>query len=120
MRRWFIIALLAFLPVQFTWAAMASYCNHESGVQAQHMGHHDHQHEGESANPTADADATSTDAPTGKHLDCGHCHSGCIGMPILIGSALRCATSHPVAQAADLVPSHAQAPPERPQWLRLA
>ena len=38
MRRWFAIALLVLLPFQFTWAAVASYCGHESDAQAQHFG----------------------------------------------------------------------------------
>jgi hypothetical protein len=121
MRRWFTILLLAFLPVQLSWAAVASYCEHESGAQAQHVGHHDHEHTGDAANLVVDAEALSTEAPAGEHLDCGHCHAGCAGMPMLTDAKfpLACA-SHPASASTLLVLSRAQAPPERPQWLALA
>nr|ART41037.1 L611 [uncultured bacterium] len=45
MRRWLSILLLVFLPFQFSWAAVAGYCQHETGAAAQHFGHHDHQHQ---------------------------------------------------------------------------
>ncbi|MBU0601652.1 MAG: hypothetical protein KKD25_04520 [Gammaproteobacteria bacterium] len=45
MRRWLSILLLVFLPFQFTWAAAAGYCQHETGAAAQHFGHHDHKHQ---------------------------------------------------------------------------
>ena len=42
MRRWLAILLLVCLPLQFSWAAVADYCMHESGETADHVGHHDH------------------------------------------------------------------------------
>ena len=44
MRKWLAIVLLVFLPLQFSWAAVASYCQHETGAAAKHFGHHAHQH----------------------------------------------------------------------------
>jgi hypothetical protein len=121
MRRWFVILLLALLPFQFTWAAVASYCAHETGSQAQHVGHHEHEHTSVAADLVADADALSADAPAGQHLDCGHCHGGCTGMPMLKNAAVVLTSAqHPAATFSPLVLSRAQAPPERPQWLTLA
>ena len=43
MRRWLSILLLVFLPFQFSWAAVAGYCQHEADAASQHFGHHEHQ-----------------------------------------------------------------------------
>ena len=44
MRRWLSILMLTLLPLQFSWAAVAAYCGHETGQHAEHLGHHEHQH----------------------------------------------------------------------------
>ena len=36
--------MLALLPLQFSWAAVAAYCGHETGQHAEHLGHHEHRH----------------------------------------------------------------------------
>jgi hypothetical protein len=41
MRRYLIIFLLLLLPFQFSWAAVASYCQHETESSTQHIGHHE-------------------------------------------------------------------------------
>ena len=44
MRRWIAIFILI-LPLQFSWAAVASYCQHESEpAKTEHIGHHEHKH----------------------------------------------------------------------------
>ncbi len=43
-RRLLAIVLLTILPLQFSWAAVAAYCAHESSAASDHLGHHDHQH----------------------------------------------------------------------------
>jgi len=80
MCRFFVIILLALLPFQFTWAAVASYCGHESDAQAQHFGHHEHQHHGDS---TVDQDNGDVAGKTlgSSDLDCGHCHGTCSALP---------------------------------------
>lgn len=42
MRRRLAIVLLALLPLQFSWAAVASYCGHETQAATGHFGHHGH------------------------------------------------------------------------------
>ena len=74
MRKWLAILLLVFMPLQLSWAAAASYCQHETGTSAKHFGHHDHQHK------IADGkDASSDPAKTiGGDPDCASCHAGCL------------------------------------------
>jgi hypothetical protein len=67
-RRFLAIVLLALLPLQFSWAAVASYCEHETqGQHAEHFGHHDHDH-AHQANASSDAgpaaDLTADASPT--------------------------------------------------------
>ena len=137
MRRFLAIFLLALLPLQFSWAAVASYCEHETQGSG-HFGHHDHGHAhhagaisdaGPAADLTADASPTPDEtgsaegdkAPGAMDLDCGHCHGTCsamltwpLGMPVVPSTAPPNATLDETGGA--------QAPtrPERPQWLSLA
>ena len=117
MRKWLAILLLVFMPLQLSWAAAASYCQHESGTAAKHFGHHDHQHK------TADGKDASSDPAktTGGDPDCASCHAGC-------SSALpRAVTISALADsslgAADYW-ARLTSPPferlERPQWCVLA
>ena len=60
--------LLLFLPLQWSAAAVASYCEHEADASAQqHIGHHHHEHQ--------DQPASQPDGDTGQtiHFDCGVC-----------------------------------------------
>ncbi|MBF8178743.1 MAG: cobalt-zinc-cadmium resistance protein [Burkholderiaceae bacterium] len=42
-----IILMLLALPLQFTWAAAAAYCQHENATAGAHFGHHKHQEDTE-------------------------------------------------------------------------
>ena len=118
MRRWLAILMLALLPLQFSWAAVAAYCGHESGQQAQHLGHHEHQHAGQ-AGPGQDSGPA--DAQAGFDFDCGHCHGTCASMPApAVNLAPITLVSHPVTSVEGTLRTLAQSPPERPQWLPLA
>ena len=125
-RRLLAIVLLALLPLQFSWAAVASYCGHETQAGAGHLGHHEHpQHAGEAgaAEPVADADANPgvDQAPGAMDLDCGHCHGHCSVMPTLLaGLPGALATAPPSASLDESGGAHAPSRPERPQWLPLA
>lgn len=118
MRKWLAVILLVFIPLQASWAAVASYCQHETGVAAKHFGHHDHQHK------AADGKGAATDpAQIGSSdPDCAYCHAGC--SPALPGEV---ACSSPIARSSmDAADYRARlAPPpfehlERPQWRVLA
>jgi hypothetical protein len=117
MKKFLVIFLLLLLPLQYSWAAVASYCQHEAGVSAKHLGHHshdyhavDHQEAGKHSSQTGGIDH-----------DCATCHLGCAAA--LTGSqtiptATTAQDNHFVHHA-----NRSQAssePPERPQWHRLA
>jgi hypothetical protein len=128
MRRWLAILMLTFLPFQFSWAAVAVYCGHESKAQSrteaqtstQHVGHHDHQHLG-NVGTSQPSDPAGQNTAANFDFDCGHCHGSCCSMPALVGITTPiAATSRPPVLTPGAVRTLAQSPPERPQWLHLA
>lgn len=117
MRRWLAIFLLVFMPLQLTWAAVSTYCQHESGAKAKHFGHHDHQHK------AVDGKDAAPDPLKygGGDPDCAACHAGCastladsVTIPLIVDSSFDTAdyrarlTSPPLKRL------------ERPQWRVLA
>nr|WP_198982353.1 cobalt transporter [Herbaspirillum sp. ASV7] len=59
-----ILFLALLLPLQLSWAAMASYCQQERSSAPAHPGHHEH-----TAAPAAQ--------PDGEHAKSGEADSGC-------------------------------------------
>ena len=120
MRRWFAILMLALLPLQFSWAAVAAYCGHESGDAAQHMGHHEHQHADEAdAHKLGPQGGEMTSA--GSDFDCGHCHVSWVTiLEPLRELPTRTLAPHPAMSAEGIVRTLPQSPPDRPQWRPLA
>jgi hypothetical protein len=128
-RRLFTLLLLAMLPLQFSWSAVASYCGHETQAGVAHFGHHDHlHHDGGSHGAELDADpATGSDvnpdagdgtAPGALDLDCGHCHGTCSMMSNLPSKLPGApSTAPPSATLDEAGGAHAPTRPERPQWL---
>lgn len=123
MRRWFAIVLMLLLPLQFSWAAVANYCGHETSAVADHVGHHghaSHDHGGKVAEMGDSAKTDGSSSPA-SGIDCGHCHGYCVGMfdlpsslqPLLLGTAPPHLGAAPAAE-------HVPAQPERPQWASLA
>lgn len=117
MRRWLAIFLLVFLPLQFSWAAVAGYCQHEADAASQHFGHHEHKHQ---ANAGHDGVA-DTKLTGGIDNDCGTCHAGCV-VAILGAAGLPLASS--ISFAIPWLPGTLTSPPftqpERPNWRYLA
>lgn len=71
-RRLITLFLLLLMPLQFGWAAMGAYCEHETGGAAWHLGHHEHQHrDADTVAPDGDGDG---DASGAYHADCESCH----------------------------------------------
>ena len=132
MRRWLAILMLTLLPLQFSWAAVASYCGHETQAGMAHFGHHDHQHHADASDgagldtdPTTitdvNSDAGDGKAPGAMDLDCGHCHGTCSMMLHLLSSLPGpLSTAPPSATFDETGGAHAPTRPERPQWLPLA
>ncbi|CAD5372710.1 Cobalt-zinc-cadmium resistance protein CzcI [Rubrivivax sp. A210] len=112
MRRCLAILLLALLPLQFSWAAVAGYCLHEADAKAWHLGHHEHEH---------GHDAGAEKSLGAADLDCEQCHGSCIALPQLMPTADVFALSpRPLHEAAPRTTPTAADRPERPQWAGLA
>ena len=123
MRRWLSILLLVFLPFQFSWAAVGTYCEHESGARAKHFGHHEHEHKHKHQQPageSGEASKVKLGGASNEALDVADCHFHCqctvdlpaaLGMPMVIGS--HALTDWTMADAIAPVLSR----PERPQWV---
>ena len=72
MRRFLVIVMMLLLPAQWTWAAAASVCAHETTTQTTHFGHHEHAHQ-----DAASLDEAGDEGPAGslaEDPDCGACH----------------------------------------------
>lgn len=121
MRRWFLIFLIVLVPVQLSWAAVASYCQHESGVTAQHLGHHEHQHEA-SAEPSNDGDPHAKSKFVGAvDVDCGTCHAGsCSAMLQSFNLVMVKLPSEANSPSVLHLSSQPASLPERPNWAHLA
>lgn len=116
MRRLVIIFMLLLLPVQITWAGISAYCKHETGVSAQHFGHHEHQHQ-------AQEDESKQDNPTFKFDgDCSFCQFSGLGMTSMpskeMGNFLLVASRHMIFS--DIPASYRLDRPDRPNWVRAA
>ncbi|MFA7291116.1 MAG: cation efflux protein, CzcI family [Rhodocyclaceae bacterium] len=117
MRRFLAIALLVFLPFQFSWAAVAGYCQHETEGSARHFGHHEHKHQADTHEAAPD-----TKLAGGIDNDCGACHAGCCAAAVTRNDSMP-----PLAAASPLIPwlknqlaSPPGSQPERPNWSVLA
>ena len=71
MRRVIFVLLLLILPIQFSWSAASGYCRHETGVAAEHFGHHEHRHNAARGDLAKDTKSTATDSADN---DCSVCH----------------------------------------------
>ncbi len=115
MRRWFFVLLLVLMPLQFSWAALATYCEHESGAQAQHLGHHEHEHPQHSGAPD-DTTKAKTSAVFDVH-DC-HSHGQCMAdLPLSTATPWAPSPCHATEWTGLRELAHVPSPPERPQWL---
>lgn len=129
MRRWFFVLLLVLMPLQFSWAALATYCEHESGAQAQHLGHHEHEHEKEHQkehqhpqHPEAvnDAPDDTTKAKPSAVFDVHDCHSHCqcmADLPLSSTTPWTRSSGHATEWTGLRELAHVLSPPERPQWV---
>ncbi len=119
MRRLIAVFILALLPLQFSWSAVATYCMHERATaQTQHVGHHEHKHEAKSVVDPADKNGQSADQ---FDVDCWVCHG--VGIGALNLSYAKQGSSHvgrvgaqPHERLACVTPT----PPDRPRWPVLA
>ena len=123
MRRWLSILLLLVMPLQFGWAAVGTYFEHESVPRAQHFGHHEHKHEHKHQQAAGASGEVSKGELTGAiagALDVADCHfhGQCTvvlpAAPVMpMGNGSQVPTDWEVASAiAPVLPR-----PERPNWV---
>ena len=108
MRRLIALFILLALPLQWTFAAVGEYCQHESTPAAQqHVGHHAHQHVDKPGNKESKKGAADWDCPACHHLT-GAFAAMVAVMPLPIDTALQ------PAFVSDAVPQRAPDNPFRP------
>ena len=117
MRSWLVVLLLVLMPLQFSWAAMGAFCQHERGSDASHAGHHAHEHRSQS-----DSDgATSQTSASVADADCGTCHAGCSIAAPDAQAGMGAMASASWASLRAVQPRSAPFDvPERPQWHALS
>ena len=122
MRKLVAIFLLSLLSLQTSWAAVASYCQHEQGASARHLGHHDHQHQAQhqthKADPANPIHNTALPGAITADADCGLCQAGFL-TALMIDPVLPVASFNVggLAEPVSLRPSSAPLDlPERPNW----
>ncbi|MES2952182.1 MAG: cation efflux protein, CzcI family [Pseudomonadota bacterium] len=121
MRRWLLIFLVVLLPMQLSWAAVASYCQHEIATTAQHVGHHEHQHEADAASANNSDTGTSPTAMGAVDVDCGTCHAGCCTVMLQsLNLVVAKLPSETHSASALRLTSQPASVPERPNWADLA
>lgn len=119
MRRWLAVLLLALLPVQLTWAAVAPYCQHET-TQSGHFGHHEHHHHAAVADE-ADGASGADKSPLTVDFDCGQCHGVWVGLNQVVSPPmLPTPSTRPGVPAGDGAAAGTAERPERPNWSDLA
>lgn len=111
----FLISLMAF---QTSWGAVTTYCQHEQGLAARHLGHHEHKHDHQTPANASETEAPLSITSAGVDLDCSFCHAACV-LALLLDSGLAVSSQasldfnympvlHPPSAPNDL--------PERPNW----
>ena len=111
MRRLLIMLMLFALPLQISWAVVATYCQHENEVTSQHFGHHEHEHE------QAKTDEEPKENSIALHTDCLTCHglAAAILMPVADGLPFASLPKLYIANSYQLE-SVSPSPPEKPNW----
>jgi len=120
MTRRFLSCLLLLLAFQFTWTAISAYCTHESGVAAQHLGHHQHRPDPDAQESSeqlaADSDGTSPTSKKMAHTHCASCAHAALALSAFEPAVYRSLASVAPAFIVPAFSSVVQTPPERPQW----
>ncbi len=118
MRRFIVFLLISLMALQTSWAAVTTYCQHEQGAAARHVGHHEHQHHDKALVNAAEKDIQHATPPASVDLDCSFCHAGCI-LALLPDSDVDLVSIATIDLSYSVVlrpPSVPIDPPERPNW----
>jgi len=116
MKKYLVIFLLVLLPLQFSWASVASYCQHETDVATKHPGHHTHDHAS-----TDHPEATKNAAQSVVDHDCATCHMSCAAaLTSDLSTTAVAASDHHSLHLQGIASQLSRERPERPQWPVLA
>ena len=109
MKHFFAILLLLMLPLQWSYAAVAEYCQHEEVVASQnHVGHHAHKH----VDKTPDDKAKKISF---GDLDCPSCqHSTAVAILDLPPAPIPHASVAPIIFLSQSIPHRSPDNPFRP------
>ncbi|MCI1016745.1 cobalt transporter [Herbaspirillum huttiense] len=109
-----IILLALLLPMQLSWAAMASYCQAENDRVPTHLGHHEHpsakadDHAGSEKSKTSDSD-----------VGCSLCHFSCMKSVQIYNSSVIVPPAAEQKSHPSYFPhptSHIADGPDKPNW----
>lgn len=106
MRRLAVLLLLLALPLQYSWAAVGGYCQHEDDAAQWHFAHHVHEH-------LEDETGAGSQAPE-FHADAHHGTTGMLESASLQQWQPQAAML--VAFEPHLSLSDISSEPERPKW----
>ena len=122
MRRVLLILLMFVLPLQLVWAAAAVHCQHETGLDSGHFGHHQHDHEHAAVHPVGDGGDHTDDSQPGLDTDAdcagclGHGSVAVISLPGLPAhAAAQGPAARPLARLPAPVPEDLLRPPRTPR-----
>lgn len=118
MRRLLVILMMVVLPFQLSWAAAATYCQHESSSVVSHYGHHVHKH----LSDPGDAEPDTSRSKLLLDSDCTVCHLGGVGIVSMPSFSLPAviAKADTARGIIPLLTSTRHDRPERPKWTRAA
>lgn len=70
--------------MQSTWVVAAQYCQHESNVKVDHVGHHTHKHDAQKTDiKNVDIQNSTDNSKIESDTDCPYCHLGSIKSMII-------------------------------------
>lgn len=111
MHRLVALFVLILLPMQWTYAAVGSYCRHEATAESSHVGHHEHKHE--QGNFAEDNDKDDRDSFDDQ--DCPTCHcSFAYGVNVGEAASLPAKVSAPILFRSQAIPDRSPDNPYRP------
>ena len=113
MRRFLAILILCMLPLQWSFAAMADYCRHEtSAASQQHAGHHAHKHleSGHGDKKDANGGFGDRDCPSCNHVPVAGITFQGFDLPLVLADV-------PIVFSGHLIPQRSPENPFRPPHL---
>jgi hypothetical protein len=121
MRRWLLVFLLIFVPLQLTWAAATVHCQRvdrgENTASDYAAGTISHAH----ASTHPDHECPPSAQTLGLDDDCGVCHANCsLALPAPLAIAHLDASGMQIQNDLLFPTSHYLDLPDRPQWAALA